>query len=43
MQLHELAQSMRQKDMKFVNASAKYIQLYHLKVQMKIECYNIVN
>ena len=43
MQLHELTQSMRQKDMKFVNCQTKYIQLYHLKAQKKIECYKLVN
>ena len=43
MQLHELTQSMRQKDMKFVKCLKKYIQLYHLKVQKKIECYKIEN
>ena len=41
MQLHELTQSMRQKDMKFVNC--KYVQLYHLKAQKKIECYKLMN
>ena len=43
MQLHELTQSMRQKDMKFVNCLNKYVQLDHLKAQKKIECYKIIN
>ena len=43
MQLHELTQSMRQKEMKFGNCLTKYLQLYHLKAQKKIECYKVMN
>ena len=43
MQLHELTQSMRQKDVKFVNRLNKYIQLYHLKAQKKNICYKVMN
>ena len=43
MQLYEQKQSMRQTDMKFVNCLNKYVQLYHLKAQKKIEHYKVGN
>ena len=43
MQLHELTQSMRQKDMKFVNCLNNIHTTIHFKAQKKIECYKLVN
>ena len=43
MQLHELTQSMRQNDMKFLNCLSKYAQLYNLRAQKKIECFKVMN
>ena len=43
MQLYELTQSMRQKDMKFVNCLNKIHTTIPLEVQKKIECYKLVN
>ena len=43
MQLHELTQSMRQKDMKFINCLNKICTTVPLKAQKMIECYKVVN